>query len=208
MWKIFSWLHTSKNKIIKRSLTEDEELIIENQYKEIVDYAKKTSAEKYTTNKKKTHEYNNTCPNCGNNNEKEIVNRFAQVKGKGEVSGSVSGNLFGVYGSVYGHSEIDTLTVNHCNKCGNQWEKTEAKYVSAENIISDKLQRIGWYIKDNDDNSFWVMDYKSFKDYYLETILKLVELVWDDDEYYTPRFSKDILKNYFKSIMEEDNIVI
>ena len=80
--------------------------------------------------------HNSMCPNCFS---KDIVHNFKRQKGEmhgsidGESYSSYSGFLFGgsSYQSGYVNGKIDgnldTLKVNKCNHCGNEWEILEEK---------------------------------------------------------------------------------
>lgn len=80
--------------------------------------------------------HNSVCPNCFS---KDIVHKFKRQKGEmhgsidGESYSSHSGFLFGSssYQSGYVNGKIDgnldTLKVNKCNHCGNEWEIMEEK---------------------------------------------------------------------------------
>lgn len=80
--------------------------------------------------------HNSVCPNCFS---KDIVKKFKRQKGEihgsidGESYSSHSGFLFGSssYQSGYVNGKIDgnldTLKVNKCNHCGNEWEIMEEK---------------------------------------------------------------------------------
>jgi len=89
---------------------------------------------------------NNTCPKCGAESE-SIVNKIRQVKG--EIDGDF---IFG-FGSVDG--EIDTESVNHCNKCGNEWEKQEMSRSDAREATMSQILRPMYYFfsTDQDNNS-------------------------------------------------------
>lgn len=67
--------------------------------------------------------HNSRCPICGSN---EVVLNYKRYKGevKGSLDGSYSSSLFRGSGHVSGNldGKFDTLVVNKCNKCGNEWE--------------------------------------------------------------------------------------
>lgn len=143
------------------------------------------------------------CPNCkagkaDNNNN--IVNNIRKVHGNGHVGG----NLFGVSGSML----IDTDVVNHCNVCGNEWEKFRTKNISETHILRVCLNYLATIIKDPNEKKFeWKVEaIQVFNDCYAETI------------YYHCRHEKNFLyistpsqlklsrlRRYYKSIFDPDN---
>jgi IS605 OrfB family transposase len=109
-----------------------------------------------------------TCPVCGG---KQVVDKIAQVYGKGSVNGSFSLG----YGSVYGSSNIDTKEVNHCSKCGHEWKKYKTEYKWKSDIIVDYLNHTFEFIKDEKSVwDFYKRDFEKLRPYYAETIYKLL----------------------------------
>lgn len=76
--------------------------------------------------------HNQTCPNCGSKNTIQVFRRP-----KGEIHGSLNGYsshdsyLFGSYSSHRSYGKIDgnldTLKVNQCKECGQEWEHKDEK---------------------------------------------------------------------------------
>lgn len=114
--------------------------------KEIIDsFLERKREEMYAEAKKlhdadreRVHEKNLVCPVCGSKNR---INKFVRVKGKlnGHSSRHVYGSS-GLFGGYYSggssenvHGELDTLKVNECKDCGNQWEIEEP----AHHCVSD-----------------------------------------------------------------------
>jgi len=132
------------------------------------------------------------CPNCKtkkSDNNNNIVNKIRQVKG----SGSVGGNLFHTSGSM----SIDTYVVNHCNVCGNEWEKSKEKSISETNILRVCLD----YLAQLFNNPTYHKQFKwkleailVFEDSYAETIYKL-----------NSELSLSKLRRYYKSVYDSDN---
>lgn len=83
----------------------------------------------------KTHD--GQCPHC--KDKASIVNKISQVEGNTKTTGKF---IFG-FGSVDTETTIDTLEINHCNKCGHEWKKFKMKYVSATDIIRVALNYLG-----------------------------------------------------------------
>lgn len=74
--------------------------------------------------KEKVQSYNSSCPNCGSSN---VINKF--VRGKGDISGQIrTSPMLKVRGDIRG--SYDTLPVNECRDCGNQWEKATIRFLS------------------------------------------------------------------------------
>jgi hypothetical protein len=92
------------------------------------------------------------------------------------------------FGEVYGDSEVNTTSVNHCNKCGNQWKKYERKYNSMSNIIGNWINYIMTVFENkfNYDN-FYSKQIEFLKDYYAESIWEL----YKKHEYYTYSSTKE-----------------
>jgi hypothetical protein len=76
---------------------------------------------------KKTHD--GMCPKC--NNRMGIVDKFSFVQGKGSVEGRI---IFG-FGKIKGDTSIDTVAVNYCMECGNEWLKYKTKPISNTSIL-------------------------------------------------------------------------
>lgn len=92
------------------------------------------SKEIYEEKKKEVDEKNSTCPRCGSKNVvHKVVRTKGEIHGTGSSGsyGSIGGSLFGFAGSVssYGHSsidgEIDTLQINRCKDCEEEWNIEE-----------------------------------------------------------------------------------
>lgn len=71
----------------------------------------------------KNKNHNSRCPLCASN---QVVLNYKRYKGdvKGSLDGSYSSSLFHGSGYVSGslNGKFDTLVVNKCNRCGNEWE--------------------------------------------------------------------------------------
>jgi hypothetical protein len=76
---------------------------------------------------KKVHD--GMCPKC--NNRTGIVDKFGFVQGKGSVEGRI---IFG-FGTIKGDTSIDTIAVNYCMECGNEWLKYKTKPISNTSIL-------------------------------------------------------------------------
>ena len=84
--------------------------------------AERIGKEEYQKEKDECDIKNSVCPKCGG---KVIINRFVKIQG--EIDGHSRGYSFGgSYGTMEG--KINTLKVNECKACGNQWEVAEPEY--------------------------------------------------------------------------------
>lgn len=132
------------------------------------------------------------CPKC---HEKEIVNKVRQVIGIGKFEGSI---LFG-FGHLHGATTIETLEVNSCVKCGNEWKKFKTKYVAETDILRVALK---YLVQINENSSekkhTWKMETISiFDDCYAETIHTLMYV----NKPYIPKvLSLFTLRKQYKSI--------
>lgn len=114
--------------------------------------------------------HNSRCPICGSN---EVVLNYKRYKGevKGSLDGSYSSSLFRGSGHVSGNldGKFDTLVVNKCNKCGNEWEnRPETAYLINNDWYAGKfnyeentkafLRKIGRKLKDVDNFDKYSLD--------------------------------------------------
>lgn len=144
------------------------------------------------------------CPNCKvkkSDNNNNIVNKISQVRG----SGSVVGNLFHTSGSML----IDTHVVNHCNACGNEWEKSREKSISETNILRVCLDYLAQLL----DNPVYYKQFKwkleaigVFETAYAETIFMLSQ---KEDSYLMTstksQLSLSNLRRYYISVYDNGN---
>ena len=103
--------------------------------------------EKYENDKKEVEKKNSTCPRCGSKNVVHKVTRTkGEIHGEGHSSGcgSLGGSLFGLNGyiSQHGYSsidgELDTLQINRCKDCEEEWNIEEAEEPSYHgNVFSN-----------------------------------------------------------------------
>ena len=74
--------------------------------------------------------YDGICPKCRSSKEK-IVDKIVNVQGFGNIKTKF--NLG--FGTLNGSVTISTVAVNHCNHCGNEWEKFKTKSISETDIL-------------------------------------------------------------------------
>ncbi len=146
--------------------------------------------------------HDGVCPNCkakkaDNNNN--IVNNIRKVHG------NVGGNLFGISGSML----IDTDVVNHCNVCGNEWEKFKNKNISETHILRVCLNYLTAIIKNPvyQKNFEWKMEaIQVFNNCYAETIYHQCKTnkTWLDDSAFSV-LKLSTLRKYYKSVFDIEN---
>jgi len=146
--------------------------------------------------------HDSVCPNCHCRKE-NIVNKIAQVQGSGKVSGSFRLG----YGDVSGSMSVDTIEVNHCNGCGNQWKKYKIIYASKTEILRVTLKYLARMLGNPEEKKYeWKMKaIEVFDDCYLETISSLAK----KNSTYLFESDKELLKYkrlkyYFKSVYDKN----
>lgn len=126
-----------------------------NRYKEYIDSIvsqfkseEQTKQFNYTDKIREENKiHNHTCPNCGSKN---IIQVFRRPKG--EIHGSLNGYssyssyLFGSHSSHRSSGKIDgnldTLKINQCKECGQEWEyKNEEQMIYSSDWYSGKCDR-------------------------------------------------------------------
>jgi DNA-directed RNA polymerase subunit M/transcription elongation factor TFIIS len=90
----------------------------------------------------KTHD--GECPKC-KARAINIVDKIV-VEGKGKISGEFK---FG-FGKIEDTSRIETIGVNHCNNCGNEWVKYKSKAITQIGILIVALKYLGDVLEDPD----------------------------------------------------------
>ena len=139
----------------------------------------KIGEDEYNQLKSECDAANSVCPKCGG---KDIINRFVRVQG--DLKGrSYSGPYTGS-GSIEG--SLDTLKVNECKACGNQWEIAEME-LSKEDCTPadfrpyDYSSRIGFLYRrvlgvlEKDDDEKNELEPKEFLSCYKDTPREAIE---------------------------------
>jgi hypothetical protein len=146
--------------------------------------------------------HDDICPNCRAKKSDSvdiIVNKIRQTQGDGDVSG----NLFGVTGRM----SVDTYAVNHCNKCGNEWEKFKTKTISRTDIMRVCLNYLAEILKDSSEKKHeWKMEaIQVFDGCYAETIYHLARKEKHYLWYTTlPQLTLKKLRRYYKSVFDKN----
>ena len=92
------------------------------------------ATEEWRDQKESEVSHNTLCPKC--RIKTMVVDKIRQVVGVGKFEGSI---VFG-FGHLGGITTIDTVEVNCCTKCGNEWKKYKAKYVTEKEILRVALK--------------------------------------------------------------------
>lgn len=87
--------------------------------------------------------HDNICPNCKAKYDK-IVDRFAYVQGKSNVTG--------YWFKIKSVTSLETYPVNHCSVCGNEWEKFKTKAITETNIVKVVLNYLSDVINEPEKN--------------------------------------------------------
>ena len=127
------------------------------------------------TEKKKVKDENDICPKCGSNN---VVDKISQLKG--EINGTSFGTMS--FGSGYSsgsiHGTMDTLEINKCNECSNEWKKIKYSNIG-EPSWENKIRYLRLSIKNLKDNTYENEPFyiKSTIDFWTGTKLDILPLV-------------------------------
>ena len=145
------------------------------------------------------------CPNCRTKKDGNyIVNKIRETRG----DGNVDGNFIWGFGNVDGHMSIKTYAVNHCNTCGNEWEKFNYKSISETDILRVCLNYLAELIKNPDNKKYsWKVEaIKVFDDSYAENIYAFRKkegyCLWIST---TETLTLSRLRKYYKSVYDTDN---
>ena len=124
----------------KRAYQERKTLI----QKYLEDYDKVESDKRhelYQKRQKRAEETNGACPHCGSKNVVHNIRRGkGELHGEGRYSNKGAYTIFGGYSYGSGGGKIDgsydTLPVNKCQDCGNEWNIAAAEYPEDENAFN------------------------------------------------------------------------
>lgn len=169
-------------------LSEEQKLIISNQYLLILEIVKKEENKIKDKLKIKENEFEAkqaTCNACKSNN---IVNKIAQ-----EIHTGTNLPRF-IFQQQTTYSYTTKLNINHCSDCGNEWEKKRWRDTLDYKMRDNYRKIILNAIKDKDKYPSWfeLKVNKEYKDFYAESMHKF--------------FGELSIKTYrkvFKSIFEE-----
>lgn len=146
--------------------------------------------------KENQRSHDDKCPKCRAISDK-IVDRIAAVEG---IS-NFRGNIF----KIVGHLAVETKPVNHCNKCGHEWEKFKTKTITDMAIIKVILNYLSDIIRNPKRNEKYSWKYEAievFKNCSAEAIFKIQKKHKHSLHY--PLNIKQLRMNY-KSIFNKNN---
>jgi len=153
------------------------------------------ATEEWKDQKEAENSHNTVCPKC---HEKKIVNKIRQVVGVGKFEGSI---VFG-FGHINGTTTIDTVEVNSCTKCGNEWKKFKTKYVTERDILRVALKYLIQinYNSAEKKHSWKMGAIAVFDESYIETIQILIK----ENKHYLPKnISLFKLRKQYKSVYNQ-----
>lgn len=152
------------------------------------------------SDKVKVDKLNNVCPKCGST---KVVDKISQLKGE------INGSSFGYYGYSHGsiHGTMDTLEINKCNDCTNEWKKnhysqygridmeTEMRHlkIGIQNVLKFTTSKDGFIEKRS-------------KEFWAGTKLEILPLLIEKE--YLGYISDYIREEMYKVIKDQDEILI
>lgn len=100
----------------------------------------KKASKEYAERQKHADGVNSQCPKCKSKNViHHIIRTKGEIHGEGSSHFSSTHFLIGSSSSYGSHSrldgKVDTLPVNKCQDCGNEWNIEKAEYPETENIF-------------------------------------------------------------------------
>ena len=143
---------------------------------------------------KKVHD--GMCPKC--NNRTGIVDKFTFVQGRGSVEGRI---IFG-FGKIKGDTSIDTVAVNYCMECGNEWLKYKTKPISDTSILRVAFKYLKEIINDpkQKKREYKVETIEVFEGSCAESLYQLN--VWNSTE-----IELSTLRRYYRSVYDKPDDV-
>lgn len=168
--------------------------IILNDINRIIDNADKIVQSENDEQKEAQINHDTICPHCQKSGN--IVNRFALVHGNTENDVIVTHTGFH---KVINSITIKTDKVNHCNLCGNEWEKYNVISITRSDVIKMSLIYLIEIIENPDIKNIphKYNTIKIFNDCYYESIVMLYKT---HRKCINRRLPKSKLKKHFKSL--------
>jgi len=154
------------------------------------------ASKKSTRNRDYVKRANGVCGSCGGEN---VVNKIL----RGQGSGSISGDFVLTFGSISGKSTFDTNPVNHCNDCGNQWNRVKGTYTSESDCVRETLNNLAYYMTSGDKNmhhyqgTFDELFHKEIKAEALWELYKKDNSTWSVRARVTLKMLREHLKSAF-----------
>lgn len=126
----------------RQALLDSRQKLIDGWLKANSERLKAEARELWAKDLEQVKELNQVCPVCGSRNR---IHKF--VRTKGELNGESHSNFYGGgnflgsslvgHGSGKIHGELDTLQVNECKDCGNQWAVVEPKHKHVSDYVQN-----------------------------------------------------------------------
>lgn len=157
--------------------------------------------------KKRIKNANEICPKCKST---KVVDKISQLKG--EINGSsYNSSSFGLFGgSSYGsgsiHGKMDTLEINKCNECSNEWKKTFYNNYSTpswEHNLRFLRMSVNTLCEHPDEKEDYFI--KDVRDFWTGTSIKIFKLFIERHILGYPYFLDDYYKNEFLVLIEDKN---
>lgn len=157
----------------------------------ILDKCQVIARREYNEEQENKKTYDGMCPKC--DNHIGIVDKISFVQGKGSVEGKI---VFG-FGVIKGGVLIDTVEVNHCIECGNEWLKYKTKLISKTHILQVAFKYLNEIIIDPEQKKH---------DWKLETIQVFdgctAEAMYRLNIWTATQINLYILRQYYKSVFD------
>ena len=142
------------------------------------------------------------CPIC--KNKERIVNKISFIQGTASI---VNNFKFG-FGSITTKLSTDSIEVNHCGVCGNEWTKGKIKYITATDILRVALNYLAQIIHNPEEkDSDWKLDAIQV---FNESSAKAIHNLRTKNEEYlhdetNSKLSLRCLRKYYPSIYDSIN---
>lgn len=157
------------------------------------------SDNEYKEQREAEKSHNDVCPNCHSKKDK-IVDKIRQVQG----NKSISSTFYLGFGNLNSIINVDTLEVNHCNVCGNEWKKYKFIYAHKTDILRVALKYLAEILEDPKQKECkWKLEtIKVFENAYAENIINFYNK--NKCYLYKPLKYKKIIK-YYKSVYDKNS---
>jgi len=152
-------------------ITKKEKNIIDNDIEKILSGCDNIASVEWDEQRENQVAHDGQCPKC---RSKDVVNKIADIHGKGKVGGDFKLG----FGSINGGFNIDTHEVNHCNDCGNQWKKFKVKIITKTDVVRVALNYLGDIYEDPEKNKNFDWKHEAiqvFNGCYAESIKSLIK---------------------------------
>lgn len=154
----------------------------------------------YKDQREAQQSHDNNCPNCHARKDK-IVNKISLMQGKTTI---VEASSF-LSKKITTTTITDTIEVNYCTACQNEWKKFKTKYISKTDILRVALMYLASILDNPEEKKHeWKMEtIKVFQDCSIESILKLTkqnEKFLNKNTLSALKYSK--LNQYYNSVFE------